>query len=49
VIDDVVKAQGNSGTSGCSRVNMPSDTAAAHANEQTLNPPMRDPTSDMAC
>jgi hypothetical protein len=49
VIDDVVKAQGNSGTPGCSRVNMPSDTAAAHANEQTLNPPMRDPTSDMAC
>jgi hypothetical protein len=52
-LDDRVLISGNTGTvPSCSRGNMNarnSGTSAAHINEQTLNPPVLDPTSTVVC
>jgi hypothetical protein len=51
--DDVVLVKSNTGTTpSCTRGSMDSRTAgtsAAHVNEQTLNPPSLDATSDVPC
>jgi hypothetical protein len=53
VTDDRVLVSGNTGTvPSCSRGGMNarnSGTSAAHINEQTLNPPVLDPASTVAC